>query len=138
MKLSWKPMRRRVAAIACAVAVAVPLLQATASPARADGCSGGAVCSAVTNLSVFRVLVIRDWECVNQSCANTMWLSPGQSTPLLEDWDGFRIDAGWCYSYAITPPGIPVHRYGERWIQVHNGQRANILGQARVPSFLCI
>jgi hypothetical protein len=140
MKLSLSAIRRRVTVIACALAVSVPVLQATAaSPANADGCTGGVICSATTNLSVFRVRVALDW-CGGGPCAGTaqMWLSPGQSTPLLEDWDAFRIDAGWCYSYAITPPGIPVRRYGERWIQVHNGQRANILGQARVPSFLCV
>ncbi|MFI7709216.1 hypothetical protein [Nonomuraea sp. NPDC049480] len=141
MNLSLPTIRRRVIAIACALTMSVPVLQVTAaSPANADGCDGGVVCSAITNLSVFRVRVYQDWCEGSGPCAGTaqMWLSPGASTPLLEDWDAFRIDAGWCYSYAIAPPGLPVRQYGERWIRVRNGMRANILGQARVPSFLCV
>jgi hypothetical protein len=139
MNLSLKSIRRRVTAMACALAVTVPVLQATtASPAYADdNCTAGVLCSATTNLSAFRVLVARNWDCGGPCASPQMWLSPAASTPVLEDWDGFRIDSGWCYSYVISPGGIPVRQYGEKWVQVHNGFRATILGQARVPSWLC-
>jgi hypothetical protein len=143
MNLSLKTIRRRLTAMACALAVSVPVLLATAaSPANADDrCTGGVLCSATTNLSAFRVLVSRQWcDGRNGPCegSQSIWLSPGASTPPLEDWDAFRIDSGWCYSYNITPGGIPRRQYGERWIQVHNHERAYIIGQARVPSWLCV
>jgi hypothetical protein len=152
MNLSMPAVRRRVTALACALAMSLPALQATTvSPVHADEpaaingvCNAGVLCSRTVNLSVFGVYVAKKWcDPVSGPCASStpgqdyLWLSPGQSTPSLEDWDAFRIDAGWCYSYTISPPGTPRIRYGQRWIQVHNGQLASITGQARVPSFLC-
>ncbi|TWP47958.1 hypothetical protein FKR81_30275 [Lentzea tibetensis] len=143
MNVSLKNTWRRVAAIACTLAVSASLLQAaTASPASADDkCTVGVICSATTNLSVFRVRVSKSW-CPKDGApcpgSDEMWLYPGQSTPLLEDWDAFRIDSGWCYSYFLTPPNIPYRKYGHKWVRIHNGQRADILGQARVPSWLCV
>ncbi|MBB4965447.1 hypothetical protein [Saccharothrix violaceirubra] len=129
--------------MACVLGVSVPLLQATtAVPAHADDrCTAGVICSATTNLSAFRVLAVEKWNCKEPCKGRQEWLAPGKSTPLLEDWDGFRVDSGWCYSYVMSPPNLLVRTYGRKngtWIRVHNGVRATIVGQARVPSFLCL
>lgn len=146
MNLSPNALRRRVLMIAISLFLSAPISQMTAPPAHADdGCKGGIMCSSTKNLSVFPVEVAKKWcngkkgPCDKSDEGQEFRrLRPGEETPLLEDWDAFRIDRNWCYSYMILPTRFPIREHGEKWVQVHGYERAIIMGQARVPSWLCI
>jgi hypothetical protein len=71
------------------------------------------LCSKTTNSSGGSVFVVKSWTCSGGStgssstgCAGgeTRWISNGDSTPAFEDWDVFRVDAGWCYRVRFMIP----------------------------------
>jgi len=102
------------------------------------------LCSRTHNQSSFSAFVARDWGTGGPKAGSqTDWLSPGESTPWDEDWDGFRVDGGWCYRGVIEtwvyvngtlvkiPSGFTYDRrgLGELWVQVHDNQAAIITRQ---------
>jgi hypothetical protein len=104
--------KRGIAAAIGLVAVAVFLVPApTADASPSCGLLG---CSTTANQSRTAVLAVRDWTCsygttgyASPGCvslSNTRWLSSGQWTPAGQDWDAFRVDAGWCYKVELFLP----------------------------------
>lgn len=56
------------------------------------------------NETPYGVLTGRDWCDANQGpCAGSplLWIYQGQRTPVGEDWDTLRVDAGWCYKVRL-------------------------------------
>jgi hypothetical protein len=91
-------------------------------------------CSETHNTSNLGVLAGRNW---GNPYGQTLWISPGGKTPQKQDWDAFRVDAGWCYHVLWYTYGIPDHSTnynqigrGEVWIQVHNYQTAVVQRQS--------
>lgn len=102
------------------------------------------LCSTTTNNSHLGVLAVRNWTCehgttgtASTGCngGQTDWLDPGQRTPSGQDWDAFRVDAGYCYRVWFRVPG-------QNWTQYYNraGQRTPVYvkvedwGEARVTA----
>jgi hypothetical protein len=86
----------------------------------------------VINSSGYSVLAAKNWG----SKSPQSWLSPGSATPRWEDWDAFRIDAGWCYKFIIWQGPIPTwHTWDRRgldsaWYQIHDHQSADVYFQS--------
>jgi hypothetical protein len=112
-----------------------------------SSCSFG--CSQTYNQSPYSVYTAHNWcdsgsyhgPC--QSGNSYLWIGPGSSgspthTPLSEDWDTFRVDAGWCYKVTITHDyGLwsSNHTYDQRgkgalWIQIHNDETGIVRSQS--------
>lgn len=119
-------------------AVTVSLLTVTATLGSAPSAYAGSACdwsgcSETINQSAYSVHVARDWCSGNNGpCAGspTSWIAPGSRTPVNQDWDAFRVDAGWCYRVNWNP-GVGDLRYdqrgkGHRWIKVLNPEEAVI------------
>ncbi|TKK89912.1 hypothetical protein FDA94_08540 [Herbidospora galbida] len=98
-----------VAGLAASAAFLVPV-----SPAYAGGnCS--VVCGRVVNDSTTGITAFQHWTCstgttgtASTGCvasSPTMWLTTFASTPSGQDWDAFRVDAGWCYRVLLEVPG---------------------------------
>jgi len=122
-------MRRKLALIAGVAAAALAVLLGHAPAAHADegvdgaSCTGG--CSETVNQSAYSVLAFRNW-CTSGSTGSSTttqptctvdgvaqqwsWISPGNQTPSGQDWDGFRVDAGWCYNVTFYS-----YIYGFSW-----------------------
>ncbi|MCC8243059.1 hypothetical protein [Saccharothrix luteola] len=73
-------------------------------------------CSKTVNNSQYSVLTYRHWTCdwgttgsSSTGCTDlnggSRWLVPGERSPLFEDWDVLRVDAGWCYQVEFSVPG---------------------------------
>ncbi|MBC6457069.1 hypothetical protein [Actinomadura sp. HBU206391] len=124
--------------LVAALSLAFGGLVLPAAPANAGGsCSFG--CSETHNISPYGVLAGRDW-CTDSICpgSQTMSIYTGGKTPQNEDWDGFRVDAGWCYTVQWWVYGLPAEDLvhydqrgrGSRWIQVHNYETAVVIRQS--------
>ncbi|NGN68314.1 hypothetical protein G5C51_31000 [Streptomyces sp. A7024] len=112
-----------------------------------SGCLPG-LCSRTVNDSGGPVLVAHDWcgdaERLQQdappcgAAPSDRRLVSGERTPLADDWDAFRVDAGRCYRFDITGPlrgrsAETVDRRGEStgaWIRIHNDETAVIRARA--------
>ncbi|MFF4648896.1 hypothetical protein [Streptomyces sp. NPDC001380] len=78
----------------------------------AAGSSCTIVCSETVNQSSYSATAVRDWTCSSGStgtastgCVSltyTKSLAPWTQTPAGQDWDAFRVDAGWCYKVQFT------------------------------------
>ncbi|GAB2992006.1 hypothetical protein GCM10027184_52640 [Saccharothrix stipae] len=102
-------------------------------------------CSKTDNESHLGVYVGRDWTCDGttgtargESCvstANRRWISPDQRTPSGQDWDAFRVDAGYCYKVRFSLPyDAWVHYYNRSnttavWVKVENHAIAFVQAQ---------
>lgn len=73
------------------------------------------LCSTIENRSTLGVYIGRDWTCSGgttgtargESCVSTSnrrWLPQGSTTPAWQDWDSFRVDAGYCYRVHFILP----------------------------------
>jgi hypothetical protein len=67
----------------------------------------------------------------------TTWVSPGQHTKSSEDWDAFRVDAGWCYrvDFKIGPITDFSYTYDRRgapavWVKVGDTYDAHVKAQS--------
>ena len=138
---------RKITTLATAGALAVGGLLAGAVDASAgNSCFGG--CSKTYDVTRFSVLVARDWcsnsgysgPCKPRKRYKNKWLPPGtrahpSHTPLNEDWDAFRVDAGWCYRVSIATPWNRVAKVynrvgkGALWVRVRNYQGAWVTNQ---------
>jgi hypothetical protein len=107
--LSKKVAATSVFALTAAVMLPAPAAQAGTS------CTLGIFCSTTYNRSTLGVLAVRDWNCstgttgtASTGCVNlnapTRWIDPGKDTPHAEDWDAFRVDAGYCYRVRLRMP----------------------------------
>ena len=80
-------------------------------------CSVLVFCSQTQNNSSLGVLTARDWlscgggtgatggeNCVTQDQNRRKWIYTGGYTPLFQDWDSFRVDAGYCYRVTFVQP----------------------------------
>ncbi|MEU8634102.1 hypothetical protein AB0C38_18150 [Amycolatopsis sp. NPDC048633] len=106
-----------------------------------------ACCSYIANQSSLPVAVYKHWTCDHGTtgtaatgCANpagtSRWLSEGSNTPVYEDWDVLRIDAGWCYRVRLTVPfntwTVTYNRIGlgHTYVKVEDWGTATVLAQA--------
>ena len=135
---SHEPTTKRGRALRALIAtgvLAIGLTLVASQPASAGGsCTFG--CSETHNTSGLSVLAGRNW---GDPYGQTLWIAPGGKTPQKQDWDAFRVDAGWCYHVLWYTYGVPDHwtNYnqigrGEAWIQVHNHQTAVVQRQHTV------
>lgn len=95
---------RRVAITATVASFAFVVSTSTAQAGGACDWSG---CSEFTNGSHLGVLAVKHWNCgtgttgtASEGCVNTgdtKWIYTGERTPVSQDWDALRIDAGYCY-----------------------------------------
>ena len=86
-------------------------------------CTAGVICGIVTNGTTFHtVTALRDW-CSYGPCKleQILVLHPGQSTPVLQDWDGFEVSC----TAAGNINGVP-WTWGKGAHQIHNGEHATI------------
>jgi hypothetical protein len=107
-------IRKSGMAAAAGLAVAATTLLLPASSASAGSSCSLLGCSTTSNQSGYSALAVRDWTCGSGttgtastgcvSLATTKWLNPGAWTPAGEDWDAFRVDAGWCYRVRLVLP----------------------------------
>ncbi|GGJ67681.1 hypothetical protein [Streptomyces brasiliensis] len=95
--------RRAGIAFALATAALGGVLVTAPQASANDDCYYG--CSQTYNQSPYRVYAAKRWcNSKNGPCTDYnsyMWLDPGSvgkptHTPLNQDWDTFRVDAGWC------------------------------------------
>src|SRR5689334_140204 len=102
-------------------------------------------CSETINRTSVPVLAGRNWCSSSegpiyqdsQPCSGeTRWLQQNESTPDGQDWDTFRVDRGWKYTYRIyVGPVWTTHTVDRRhsstgaWIRVHNYQTAVVTKQ---------
>jgi hypothetical protein len=105
-------------------------------------CSGG--CSRTVNQSAYSITAFRNW-CTGGYTGSTTTtrptcsvegvaqeyrgIAPGGSTPSNVDWDGFQVDAGWCYqvwwnSYIYGPSRVWYNRSGTSTLYVKVGNDA--------------
>lgn len=115
-------------------------------------CTGG--CSETVNQSAYSVFVAKNWCWSSGTTASTTtsdpycssssqrkWISPGNQTPAGEDWDTFRVDAGWCYKvrfeewewYGLHVWTVTYNRAGQSspfWVKVENNATAYVTKQA--------
>ncbi|MBV2355279.1 hypothetical protein KUM39_13010 [Streptomyces sp. J2-1] len=138
--------RRLVAAAAATVGLVAlaPVQQAQAG----TSCTPVLGCSGTVNYSGSLVLAVRDWTCSSGttasastgcvSLANTRWLSDGYRTPKDQDWDAFKVDAGWCVLVEFQIPAKKWHvTYDRRnqsspvYVKVENFGTAYVRGQSR-------
>ncbi|MGW1672372.1 hypothetical protein [Streptomyces sp. NPDC002324] len=130
-----------VGATTIAFVVAGPAPAAYAGPECGNlGCSSTVNDSGVGAVAYFNWC--RSWDLTGAStttqptCSSggaaqkTEWLSPGEHTPWDQDWDAFRVDAGWCYKVSFDIPG-PINddetydRRGKSALYVKVGDEAN-------------
>ncbi|XVQ89049.1 hypothetical protein ACQP2K_17015 [Microbispora siamensis] len=82
------------------------------------------------------------WTDVEPTCSSggkaqaTYYLAPGGRTPSNQDWDAFRVDAGWCYRVKFvrdfnTDFTLTFDRRGKSavWVKVQDNAVAHILNQ---------
>lgn len=135
-----------VVAVALALAAVVLLTPYPAAHGRLRCSLLG--CSQTVNGSEYPVLVARDWTCsggttgtVATDCASahrTHWLAPGERTRRHQDWDAFRVDAGWCYRVRFVLPykawTTTYDRIGQptpAYVKVEDHAVAYVLAQGR-------
>jgi hypothetical protein len=121
--------------------------------AASTSCALGVLCSATENNSAYSVYIARNW-CWNSgttassttsdpSCSSSSdrrWIVPRQSSPSGEDWDTFRVDAGWCYRvhfaeaewYGLHEWDVTYNRAGQStpvWVKVEDNAIAIVESQ---------
>ncbi|MFD4231367.1 hypothetical protein [Streptomyces sp. NPDC058545] len=126
-------MKRKTSITAAAMAAALAAVIGPVAPAQAGGsCTGG--CSETINESHVGAIAFRNWcrsgdltgaetstqpTCTVEGVPQSTKLLAAWTgrTPVGEDWDGFRVDAGWCYR-------VFFHSYiwGDWW---HNYNQSN-------------
>ncbi|WP_093588749.1 hypothetical protein [Lentzea waywayandensis] len=126
---------------AAAAAVITPPT-VTAGQPTVQGC-----CSYVANASTLPIAAYKHWTCnhgttgtADTRCANpggtSRWVHEGGNTPVYEDWDVLRIDAGWCYRVRLTVPfntwTVTYNRIGlgHTYVKVEDWGTATVLAQA--------
>ncbi|MCX5409882.1 hypothetical protein OHA37_39330 [Streptomyces sp. NBC_00335] len=106
------------------------------------------MCSETFNKSGDSVYVARSW-CGDQEwlaqnappCGDRngdYWLQKGQGTNPNQDWDAFRVDVGWCYTFQTQSylwgwyNKEVVDRRGKptaEWVRVHDDETTFVLSQ---------
>jgi len=117
------------------------------------GASCTGVCSETVNESPYSVYVAKNWcwsgttgstTTLDPYCSSSSqrkWITSGNQTPPGEDWDTFRVDAGWCYKvrfeewewYGLHVWTVPYNRVGQSspfWVKVENNATAYVTQQA--------
>jgi hypothetical protein len=145
------PTRMRMgmaAAVIAVTATSTAVLGSSAPAAQASAsCYLGIFCSRTVNLTSLGVLAVKNWTCKGYSnadsstgCADlgtTRVLWQGQATPDGEDWDAFRVDAGWCYRVEFTTAFSDFYRVYDRrgmnspvYVKVADDADADVVGQS--------
>lgn len=131
---SWRSRVARWAVVGMLASLAVSLPAGTASAG--TSCTGG--CSETHNKSSLGVYAARDWCDGVGACSGspTMWIPSGGTTPQKQDWDTFRVDAGYCYVGSIRTYVYPFwntknYTWDRRgtsamWVKVANNQTATV------------
>ncbi|WP_217624553.1 hypothetical protein [Streptomyces sp. TRM64462] len=135
-------MTKAVAVLAAGAGLAV---LSPAPQAYAGGSCSWAGCSQTYNYSGVYATAFRNWTCDwgttgswSTGCfsGSSYGLSNGAHTPNGEDWDVFRVDAGWCYLVELHAPAKKWHvRYDRRgksaaYVKVEDWGAAYIRGQS--------
>ncbi|WP_327415136.1 hypothetical protein [Streptomyces sp. NBC_01233] len=131
---------------AAVLAVSAGLALLSPSPAYAGGACTLAGCSETYNYSGTYATALQNWTCGwgttgswSTGCAGgaTYGLPNGYKTPDNQDWDVFRVDAGWCYRVVLEVPGktweVTYDRRGSStpvYVKVENWGTAYIVGQS--------
>jgi hypothetical protein len=145
------PTRMRMGMAASVIAVtatSTAVLGSFAPAAHASGsCVLGIYCSTTVNLTSLGVLAVKNWTCGGYSngdsstgCVDlgtTRVLWQGDATPAGQDWDAFRVDAGWCYRVSFDAGLTTYTRVYDRrgmsspvYVKVSDDAEANIVGQS--------
>lgn len=141
--------------VGIALGVSGVFVGAGEAPAHASEVCVWPFCGEVYNNSPWNVTAARDWcNSSEKYVGNTLPCDPpnrrghkayydslphrGDHTPEHQDWDAFRVDAHWKYTYRVWTvgrgwgPNKVVDRRGHstgEWIRVHDNQTAEILSQ---------
>ncbi|MEU1179122.1 hypothetical protein ABZ464_16005 [Streptomyces sp. NPDC005820] len=143
--------RARSAAVVAALGFAAVL--GTAPTAQAGpGCTL-TLCSTTVNDSAYGVTAFFNWCRGGDSTGDSTATEPkcasdgvkqktqnltarGGHTPYSQDWDAFRVDAGWCYKVKFIRTGQPqfTRTYDRRgttalWVKVGDNADAHVLDQ---------
>ncbi|MED7827255.1 hypothetical protein [Streptomyces chiangmaiensis] len=146
-------MRRSTLAMGTVIAASLATLLGPVSTAHAGpNCTLG-FCSHTSNDSNLSVYIAKNWcwstgttgsattsDPYCSSSSERMWISPGQDSPSGQDWDTFRVDAGWCYSvkfteaewYGLHEWWVTYNRVGQStpfWVKVENNAIASVRAQ---------
>jgi hypothetical protein len=111
----------------------------------ADSCTPVLGCSQIHNDSHTFVIIRPNWSCGGGTgstggpeCTNgtsEYLFGGGGKTPSNQDWDTFRVDAGWCFRVKFYLPyrswTVTYNRVGlgETWVKVENWATAVIQAQ---------
>ena len=143
-------MKRTIAAIASTLVLAGAGLIGSAPAAQAGAsCSFG--CSQTYNDTGIGATAFRNWcwsgntgdysltkpTCTSDGVKETfIGVGAHSTTPLNQDWDGFQVDAGWCYkihfAIALAPDWdwtYDASGGGAMWVKVANNAAAHITSQ---------
>ncbi|MFD8630773.1 hypothetical protein [Streptomyces sp. NPDC059533] len=139
-------IKGRVSGAAAVLAVGAGLGLMAPSPAYAGESCTLAGCSETYNQSGTYATALKNWTCDwgttgswSTGCAGgaAYGLPSGSKTPGGQDWDVFRVDAGWCYWVRLEVPGktwdVRYDRRGQStpvYVKVENWGTAYIKGQS--------
>ncbi|MEU6810361.1 hypothetical protein ABZ920_15480 [Streptomyces sp. NPDC046831] len=147
MQLTTRSTWAKAAAIGLATAAA-SILGPVQTAAAGESCTLG-MCSETVNQSSTWVVAYKNWTCSTGStgtsstgCVQTndntkiRTLAPWTQTPGGEDWDAFRVDAGYCFKVRFTTVyGSSSTKYYNRsglgavYVKVGNDATAYVLAQ---------
>ncbi|MEU1601366.1 hypothetical protein ABZ468_54110 [Streptomyces sp. NPDC005708] len=145
----FRTAARRWARALLVLGLAIGGVTATAPASYAGSSCTYPLCSETYNKSAYSAYVIHDWcGTSNYFYSNTppcgvkssdYYLQPGAHTDSHQDWDGFRVDAYWCYKvqwYSVLVGWEGTSTYDRRgnsvaeYVRVHNDETAYILSQS--------
>ncbi|MEU3464471.1 hypothetical protein ABZ721_31535 [Streptomyces sp. NPDC006733] len=147
--MSLRSPVRTIARAGVALSLALAGLLAVSPVSQADdGPCSSPWCSETYNVSGDSVYVARSW-CGDQEwlaqdappCGakdTDYWLQNGHGTNPNQDWDSFRVDVGWCYTFQTTSflwgeyPKEVVDRRGKptaEWVRVHDDETTVVISQ---------
>jgi hypothetical protein len=110
------------------------------TPTPLGNCTGP-LCSEIQNRSGLGVFIARNWcDCCGACPSGNefRWLGSPADTPDSEDWDTFRVDAGWCYKFRMYGPDGVIFKthtidrrgLGAVWVKVLDVQTARVTFQS--------
>lgn len=141
-------VKRFIASLTAVCGVATMTVLGAAPAAQADSSCWEPLCSSIINHSTLGVYIAQDWcwsgttgssrteDPYCSSSSERKWLNPGAGTAMGEDWDTFRVDAGYCYKVQFNLPYDTWTQYynqsgtsTHRWVKVEDHANAYIKAQ---------
>jgi hypothetical protein len=141
-------LTRKAGGILAVLSLLLVSLVATAPSSSAGDHCVPPLCSRIVNDSPYWIVIARNW-CGDEEylvrndppcgAGQEVTLNAGDSTPVAvnEDWDTFRVDAGFCYIWTIWRLDLSSDSWywdltgsdTHAWVRVHNDERATIQAQ---------